>query len=134
MNVRSGAISDETDVSSRELGARLRAVATEAVRYWEKMRIVYNLVLAAELAAIILFSGELQNIQWSVQLWMGLFVLAVGANVVYCAAYPVEFLMGISDFWEQWRKIRVTLFLLGTLVAGVLTYQICAPLFFMPAD
>jgi hypothetical protein len=54
-------------------------------------------------------------------LFLLLFVLAVLANVAYCAAYIVDVLAQASGFREQWLKLRWTIYLLGIAFAAVLT-------------
>jgi hypothetical protein len=48
-----------------------------------------------------------------------LFVLAVLANVAYCAAYIVDVVAQISAFRSTWLRIRWMLLGLGVLFAGV---------------
>jgi hypothetical protein len=50
-----------------------------------------------------------------------LFVLAVFANVAYCAAYPVDIFAQQSDFLGLWLKYRWLLFTVGLLFAAVVT-------------
>jgi hypothetical protein len=50
-----------------------------------------------------------------------IFLLAVLANVAYCAASLVDVFAQASGFRETWRKIRWILFVIGLFFAGVLT-------------
>ena len=99
----------------------LREAVTDAIRYWELRRVFYNVVLAG----IVVFyfwayypsSKEILNVDAA----LGIFLLAVGANVAYCAAYPVDIFAQLSDYRPLWHKFRWIVFVLGVLVAGILT-------------
>jgi hypothetical protein len=99
-----------------------RDLITDAIRYWEPRRVGYNLVLAA----IILGWGAATWPHFrSVFTWpslLALFVLAVLANVCYCAAYLVDVPLQYSAFQNAWRRRRWALWLVGVIFAGVITY------------
>jgi hypothetical protein len=60
----------------------------------------------------------------SVDFCLGLFLLAVSANVAYCAAYPVypvDIFIQASGFREAWRQYRKLLFAIGTVFAAIIT-------------
>ena len=48
-------------------------------------------------------------------------MLAVLANVAYCAAYVVDIFAQVSGYRELWQKYRWLLFVVGLLFAGVIT-------------
>ena len=50
-----------------------------------------------------------------------LFVLAVLANVAYCAAYLGDVFVQISGFREGWLRWRWLLFVVGTAFAAAIT-------------
>lgn len=81
-----------------------REHVTDALRFWELARLPYNLILLAIVAGA-MWLGE-----QDLRAWAGLaptfLVLAVAANLVYCAAYPVDLLVQASDFRTQWRALR----------------------------
>jgi hypothetical protein len=52
--------------------------------------------------------------------FQGLFVLAVLANVAYCAAHLVDVVAQLSAFRMQWLKLRWILLLAGSAFAAVL--------------
>jgi len=104
-------------------------ILTDAIRYWEWRRIAYNAVLAS--IVIVLFS-----MNWPASLnciTVGrvelLFVLAVLANVAYCAAYVVDVTAQSSAFRSTWIRYRWMLFALGVLFAGTLTQFFAAKFF-----
>jgi hypothetical protein len=96
--------------------------ATNAVRYWERMRLVYNgallLVVVANFA--VLYPVSRQSL--TVQLGLLLFLLAVLANVAYCGAYVVDVFAQMTGYESLWKRSRWVLFMIGVVFAGVLAY------------
>jgi hypothetical protein len=121
-----------TERPSESEPASFRGILTDALRYWEWRRLFYNLALAAivllEFARHMPGAREALNLQTC----LTLFLLAVLANVAYCAAYPVELLVQFSEFRDPWRKYRLAIWLLGTLFAGVLTHFFAMGIFAIP--
>lgn len=99
----------------------VREWATDAIRYWELRRLPYNVVLAAVVLIYFGLNYPKSLDVLSVDLALGLFLLAVMANVVYCAAYVVDIFAQASGFREAWRNYRWALFGIGTLFAAVIT-------------
>ena len=99
----------------------LREFATDAIKFWEPFRILYNLVLAAIVVAYFAIGYPTSKGLISVDFCLGLFLLAVIANVAYCAAYVVDIFAQASGFRELWQRYRKILFIIGTLVAAILT-------------
>ncbi len=101
---------------------------TDALRYWEPMRIAYNLILAGIVAAAAVHAG-IPELQWRATDTRSLLVLAGIANLLYCPAYlvdiPAQFLMNR----EQHRTVRLVLFGLGSSLAGYLTWQMSGMMF-----
>lgn len=89
----------------------------DAIAYWERRRIIYNLLLAAVVVTWIAATWPhfLPAFTWSSLL--ALVVLALLANLCYCAAYVADLPMQYSSFRQIWRRWRWTLFLVGTLFA-----------------
>lgn len=94
-----------------------RTIFADAIGYWERRRIIYNLLLAAVVVTWIAATWPhfLPAFTWSSLL--ALVVLALLANVCYCAAYVADLPMQYSSFRKTWRRWRWTLFLVGTLFA-----------------
>jgi len=92
---------------------------SEAARFWEPRRIVYNGALTAVVLAwfILTWPHFRPALQW--QSLLLLLVLAAIANVCYCAAYLADLLLQCSKFREVWRCRRGWLWLAGTIF-GVL--------------
>jgi hypothetical protein len=57
----------------------------------------------------------------SLDLLLLLFLLAVLANVAYCAAYVPDIFAQASGFRDVWLRFRWVLFLIGVIFAAILT-------------
>jgi len=99
----------------------LREIISDALRYWEPRRLVYNAVLAAIVAYS--YFAQLPNSRdfLSFAGAVDLFVLAILANVCYCAAYVVDVFVQLSVFRAKWRRGRWALLLLGLTLAATIT-------------
>lgn len=100
----------------------IREILNDALRFWEWRRVFYNLVLAAIVLGKFARYWPATKIALKLDSLLGVFLLAVLANVAYCAAYLVEVLLQFSEFREPWRRHRFLLWVLGTAFAAVLTH------------
>lgn len=93
-----------------------------AIRYWEPRRILYNLLLAVIVG--IHFVKGLPFSKTAVQFnsVLLLFVLAVLANVAYCAAYIPDVFAQMSTLRTSWLRYRWVLLVVGLAFAAVLTH------------
>ncbi len=93
-----------------------------AIRYWEPRRILYNALLAA--IVLIHFVKGLPFSKSMVQFdsILLLFLLAVLANVAYCAAYIPDVFAQMSSLRESWLRYRWVVLAVGLAFAGVLTH------------
>jgi hypothetical protein len=98
-----------------------RESVTGAIRYWEPRRLVYNAVLAAIVLLYFGMNYPASRSILSTNFVLSLFLLAVLANVAYCAAYPVDIFVCASSYREQWRKYRWVIFIIGLLFAAIVT-------------
>lgn len=94
---------------------------TEALKYWEPMRLVYNAVLAVEVVAYYVVFLPASRSQVTRETALLIFVLAVLANIAYCASYPVDLFVQSSSLRHKWRLYRNLLFLVGLALAAVFT-------------
>ena len=65
----------------------------------------------------------------TVDFCLGVFLLAVLANVAYCAAYVVDIFAQASGFREVWQRSRKLLFVIGTLFAAIITRFVAMGMF-----
>jgi hypothetical protein len=98
----------------------LRESFTDAIRYWEPRRLVYNLVLSAVTAAWVAGTWPHFRAALTLSTLPPMAVLALLANVCYCAAYLVDIPAQRSSFGAVWKRRRWGLWLMGTLFAIVL--------------
>jgi threonine/homoserine/homoserine lactone efflux protein len=92
----------------------LRAAFAEAIRFWEPRRILYNLLLVAVTLPHFRPAFQLPAI-------FALAILALLANICYCAAYLVEAAMLGATFRNIWKnRQRWALWVVGTLFAILL--------------
>jgi hypothetical protein len=113
-------------------GASIRECLTAAIRYWEPRRIVYNVVLAAVVITYYVLSLPASRHALTTDPILVLFLLAVLANVAYCAAYVVDVFAQMSGFRELWMSARWIVFVVGTAFAAVLTRFFSLGMFGVP--
>ena len=106
-----------------------REAASNAIRFWERARIGYNLVLAAVVIGYFIAGLPLSRSGLSVDVVFGLFILAVVANVAFCAAYPVDIFAQMSGFDPAWRKARWIVLFIGILFAAAIARFIATGMF-----
>jgi hypothetical protein len=99
----------------------LRDYFTDAIRFWEPRRLIYNLALAAIVIAYFVSGYPGSKGVLSIDFGLALFLLAVVANIAYCAAYLADIFVQASGFRDIWQRMRWVLFVLGTLVAAIIT-------------
>jgi hypothetical protein len=92
----------------------------KAVRFWEPRRILYNAMLAAVVLAWIIFSWP--HFRPALHWWAiaPLTVLAVLANVFYCAAYLPDLAFQHSNVITVSNRGRWLLWIAGMLFAVLL--------------
>jgi len=95
----------------------LRGAFGDAIRYWEPRRLAYNLVLTAVAAGWVVSTWPHFRNALTLESFGKLLVLAALANVCYCAAYLADIPMQLSDVAVTWRRLRLGLWLAGTLFA-----------------
>ena len=101
--------------------SRPREVITDALGNWEPRRIIFNLVLGAVVAGYFFASWSRSSATVTLDGLLGLFILAVLANVCYCAAYLGHAFVQGSGFQRAWQRWRWLLFVLGTTFAAAIT-------------
>jgi len=107
----------------------LRDYATEAIQFWERARLIYNFVLATVVIIYFAASYPSSKLFLSIDFVLGLFLLAVIANVAYCAAYLADIFAQVSGFRELWRRYRWLLFVIGTIFAAIITRFVAMGMF-----
>lgn len=106
--------------TSQDIGSpdrTLRQQFGDAIKYWEKGRIIYNLVLVAIVIAWFSLSWPHFRAAMSFHNLFLLTVLGILANVCYSTAYLVDIPMQNSSLKESWNRKRWVLWLMGMLLA-----------------
>jgi hypothetical protein len=98
-----------------------REAASNAIRFWERARIAFNVVLATIVIGYFVAGLPSSRERVSTDLWLGLFVLAVLANVAFCAAYPIDIFAQYSTHKSVWLRVRWAVLIIGILFAGTIT-------------
>jgi hypothetical protein len=106
---------------------------TDAIHYWEPRRILYNAVLAGVVLFYFWLGYPDAGNNLSLNVALVVFLLAVLANVAYCAAYIPDVLVQSSGYLVTWRKYRWVVFSIGLLFAAILT-RFFAMATFLPAS
>jgi hypothetical protein len=101
--------------------APIRAALADAARFWEPRRILYNLLLAAVVFAWFAHAWPNFREEFTLRGIIPLSVLALLANLLYCAAYFIDVPMQLTPFRAPWKSRRSMLWLAGTLLAFVIT-------------
>jgi hypothetical protein len=107
----------------------LREYLTDAIKFWEPWRLVYNLALAVVVIIYFAIAYPQSKSTLTVDFCLGVFLLAVLANVAYCAAYVVDIFAQASGFREVWQRSRKLLFVIGTLFATIITRFVAMGMF-----
>lgn len=102
---------------------------TDAIKFWERWRLGYNLVLAAIVIIHFVAGYPASRAVLSLDSALGLFLLAVVANIAYCAAYIADIFAQASGFRELWQRYRWLLFAIGTTFAAIITHFIATSIF-----
>jgi len=98
-----------------------KSYLTNAIYYWEIRRIVYNAVLAAIVVGYFVANLPASSQLITPDIIFALFILAVLANIAYCAAYLADIVAQMSGFRDLWLRLRWLLFLIGLAFASILT-------------
>jgi hypothetical protein len=109
--------------------ARVSAYAANALRYWEPRRLVFNGVLALVVLTHFLLAWPDSRSRLSFDLLLGIFILAVLANVCYCAVYAVDLFVQFSGLHAPWRAGRIVVLIVGTAFAATITHFLAQGMF-----
>jgi hypothetical protein len=98
---------------------RFRAFLSDAIRFWEPRRLVYNLILAVVVVVWLVASWPHFRPVFTLHSLLLLSILALLANVCYCAAYLLDIPMQSLSVGTALRRQRWALWVIGTLFAIV---------------
>ncbi len=101
---------------------RFGEVAADALRYWEPRRVAYNLVLSGVVGAHFVAAWPASRLFLAWNTLFQLIILAVLANVCYCAAYAVDLFVQYSGLRGTWARWRWVLLMVGIVFAVVIAH------------
>ena len=104
-------------------GPAFRDALTDALGYWERRRLAYNLLLAAVVVAVYCLAPARPAPRLDMLM----------QNVLYCAAYLVDIGVQCSGFRDAWLRRRWLLLAIGSLFAAVLAQFVARGMFGWPA-
>ncbi|HZR57371.1 MAG TPA: hypothetical protein VFA74_10895 [Terriglobales bacterium] len=110
--------SDSPENFGKLTAGSLRQSFINAARFWEPRRLIYNSVLIVVVAVWVMMTWPHFRIALTQSSFLLLTILALLANVCYCAAYLVDIPMQRLAFVGNWG--RRALWSLGMLFAAVL--------------
>jgi len=102
--------------------ATFKDLAGNALRYWESRRPLYNAVLALVVLCHFISNWPASRSILTFDAVLGLFLLAVLANICYCAAYAVDLFVQFSGMRGAWPKWRWLVLGTGTAFAAVIAH------------
>ena len=108
---------------------RFGELASDALRYWEPRRAIYNAVLLLVVAVEFFVRWPASKTALKSDTILVCFFLAVLANVAYCAVYAVDLFVQFSGLRASWGRIRWVVLLVGTAFAATITHFFAPGLF-----
>jgi hypothetical protein len=96
-------------------------ILRDAIRYWERRRIIYNGILASVFLGWFVLTWPHFHEALTFQSLIFLIVFAIAANLCYSAVYLVDIPLQGSSLRAQWQRWRFGLWLVGACVAFVFT-------------
>jgi len=112
----------DSGAARRSFLSRVSAYAANALRYWEPRRLVYNGALALVVVGHFVAALPASREKLSMDLLLGMFLLAVLANVAYCAVYAIDLFVQFSGLDAAWQRGRVVVLAVGTAFAATITH------------
>jgi hypothetical protein len=94
----------------------------QALRYWEPKRLFYNGIMLVVVGVNVALKWPQVQTLLTFDLFLLLFLLAVLANVCYCAVYAVDLFVRFSGLDAAWEKGRIAVLLVGTAFAAVIAH------------
>jgi hypothetical protein len=100
----------------------VREIVLGALGWWEPRRILYNLTLTVVVVAHFISGYPHSREVLTVNTGVLIFILAVLANVAYCAAYLTDIFVQMTNQHSILIRARWAIFAVGTAFAAALTH------------
>ena len=108
--------SEASSIAASPAGASWKGLR-DAARFWEPRRLLYNLLLLAVLLAWVTKTWPHFRPAMTLDSLAIVTVLALLANLCYCAAYLAEMLIQNATSTSSWNRQRWAVWVVGTLLA-----------------
>ena len=108
---------------------RFGELASNALRYWEPRRLLYNVALGVVVVVHFIASWPASKAFLTRDSFFGFFLLAVLANIAYCAAYLVDLFVQFSGLRMAWARWRWLVLAIGIAFAAVIAHFIALSIF-----
>jgi hypothetical protein len=108
--------------ASADAPARFGRLAANALRFWEPRRVLYNAVLLGVVGTHVVAGWPASRSGLTRDHLFMFFILAVLANVAYCAAYAVDLFVQFSGLRDAWARGRWWVLITGTAFAAVVAH------------
>jgi hypothetical protein len=102
--------------------SQLQELVTDALRYWEPRRLFYNALLALIVLGHFVASWPASKTAITSDGALGVFLLAVLANVAYSVVYVPDVFIQFSGFRDSRARWRLIFLVVGFAFAAVLTH------------
>jgi hypothetical protein len=122
-------ITDSPMANQESSTVTFRDALSSTIRYWEPRRLVFNFALLLVVGAAFVAGLPVSKRALAAEPLLTLFILAVLANVAYCAAYVPDLVIQLSSFRARWLQLRWLLLTIGILFASAITYFFAAGMF-----
>jgi len=118
-----------SDVRPRGFWSRASQYVASSLRYWEPRRLVYNAVLALVVLEHVWAAWPVSRDKLTLDFVLGLFILAVIANIAYCGAYVADLFLQFSglDIARRWG--RPLLLAIGCAFAATIAHFVAQGFF-----
>ena len=101
---------------------RFGDLATDALRYWEPRRLIYNAALLVVVVVHLSVFWPGSKALVSPDGLLRFFALAVLANIAYCAAYAIDLFLQFSALRARWERWRWAVLAMGTAFGAVIAH------------
>ncbi len=101
---------------------RFGDLASDALRYWEPRRLLYNAVLLAVVCVHFYAAWPDSKAFLTRDALFLFFILSVLGNIAYCAAYAVDLFVQFSGLRVTWARWRWSVLVMGTAFAAVIAH------------
>jgi len=118
-----------TEARPRGFWARASEYVASGLRYWEPRRLIYNAILALVVVGQFFAAWPGSRDKLSLDFVLALFILAVFANIAFCAAYVADLFLQFSGLDVAKRWGRPILLFIGCAFAATIAHFFSQSLF-----